>query len=230
LSIIGSEYIVILLHALAQSLLIPVLFGLLTMALYVIVELGNFTAERQSRKRKAVPKLMELFYDVEKTPLWQDNNLHLAVENTSLSGRQKHLIYDFIAKKNLGKKQKKILARDLLDHEEHYYEKILSKTDLLCKLGPVLGLMGTLIPLGPGLAALGKGDIQGLSEAVIIAFDTTVMGICVGAVSSVISKVRRGWYQKDLNYIENILELVEGRGKLTSEEQEKKNISGGTRN
>ncbi len=37
--------------------------------------------------------------------------------------------------------------------------KTLEKTDLIAKLGPVLGLMGTLIPLGPGLAAsrcLGK--------------------------------------------------------------------------
>ncbi|MBS4031771.1 MAG: MotA/TolQ/ExbB proton channel family protein [Clostridiales bacterium] len=226
MSIIGSEYIVILLHALAQSLLIPVLLGLLAMTLYIVVELGNFIAERQSRKRKPSSKLMELFYDVGKNPLWQDNNLRQAVENSSLSSRQKNLIYEFVAKKNLGKKQRKILARDLLDQEEHYYEKILSKTDLVCKLGPVLGLMGTLIPLGPGLTALGKGDIQGLSEAVIIAFDTTVMGICVGAISSVISKVRRGWYQKDLNYMENILELIEGRGKLTGEEQEKKKISG----
>lgn len=226
MNIIGSEYIVILLHALAQSLLIPVLFGLLAMALYIVVELGNFIAERQSRKMKPASKLVELFNDVGKNPLWQDNNLLQAVENSSLSGRQKKLIYEFVAKKNLVKKHRKILARDLLDQEEHYYEKILSKTDLMCKLGPVLGLMGTLIPLGPGLTALGQGDIQGLSEAVIIAFDTTVMGICVGAISSVISKVRRSWYQKDLNYMENILELIEGRGKLTGEEQEKKSISG----
>ncbi|PKM83157.1 MAG: flagellar motor protein MotA, partial [Firmicutes bacterium HGW-Firmicutes-13] len=69
-------------------------------------------------------------------------------------------------------------------------------------------------------------NIQGLSEAVIIAFDTTVLGICVGAVSALISKIRRGWDQKDLNYMENLLELlIEGSDKFVVEEQAKKNIS-----
>lgn len=82
--------------------------------------------------------------------------------------------------------------------------------DLLAKLGPVLGLMGTLIPLGPGLAALGQGDVQGLSKAVIIAFDTTVVGVAVGAVAAFVSKVRRRWYEQDLRHMELLLELVVG--------------------
>lgn len=41
------------------------------------------------------------------------------------------------------------------------------------QLGPILGLLGTLIPLGPGLAALGSGDIVTLAEALTVAFDTT---------------------------------------------------------
>ncbi len=126
-----------------------------------------------------------------------------------------------MSKEKLETKQKKIISRDILDQEESRYEKILNKTDLICKLGPVLGLMGTLIPLGPGLAALGQGDILGLSEAVIIAFDTTVLGISVGAFSAVISKIRRGWYQKDLSYMENLMDLIEGSEKHVPEEQEK---------
>jgi len=68
LNIIGSEYIVILLHALAQSLLIPVMLGLLSMAVFVVLELGNFIAERQNRKKVQNGRLIELLYDVEKTP------------------------------------------------------------------------------------------------------------------------------------------------------------------
>lgn len=50
----------------------------------------------------------------------------------------------------------------------------------MAKLSPMLGLMGTLIPLGPGLAALGDGDVKILSTAMSVAFDTTVLGLLSG--------------------------------------------------
>ncbi len=102
------------------------------------------------------------------------------------------------------------MAQDILDREEFRFKQTLDKTDLLAKLSPVFGLMGTLIPLGPGLAALGQGDVRGLSEAVIIAFDTTVVGVAAGAVGALISRVRRRWYEQDLRYLELLLELVVG--------------------
>ena len=51
------------------------------------------------------------------------------------------------------------------------------------QLGPILGLLGTLIPLGPGLAALGSGDIVTLVEALTVAFDTTVTGLVIGVLA-----------------------------------------------
>lgn len=38
----------------------------------------------------------------------------------------------------------------------------------------MLGLLGTLIPLGPGIIALGQGDTQTLSTSLLTAFDTTI--------------------------------------------------------
>lgn len=222
MSILGSEYIVVLLHALAQSLLIPVLVGLLAMALYVVVELGNFLAERQNRK-----KLGQFALDDCLSPLGKSDDAVHAVNSSQLSVRCKKRILELLAKRTPGARDIKVLMNDLLDCEEYHCNKVLQKTDMVTKLGPVLGLMGTLIPLGPGLAALGRGDIQGLSEAVIIAFDTTVIGISIGAVSSVISKIRRGWYQKDLQTLENFLELLEGR--IADEKQEEKIGFGGSR-
>ena len=55
------------------------------------------------------------------------------------------------------------------------------------QLGPILGLLGTLIPLGPGLAALGSGDIVTLAEALTVAFDTTVTGLVIGALAYLVS-------------------------------------------
>ncbi|MEM6274721.1 MAG: MotA/TolQ/ExbB proton channel family protein [Myxococcota bacterium] len=67
----------------------------------------------------------------------------------------------------------------------------VARADMLTRLGPMLGLMGTLIPLGPGLAALGRGDVQLLARSVTVAFDTTVLGIAIGALAFGIAHVRR---------------------------------------
>ncbi|MEW6622886.1 MAG: MotA/TolQ/ExbB proton channel family protein [Bacillota bacterium] len=228
MNIPGSEYLTIILHALAQTMLIPVLVGLLAMAIFIFIEFGSLMGEKQARSSKKDMKLIKTLYDVDKSTPWQMQNLRQAVENGFLKKSQKDTIYEFLAKKSSGYNTK-VLMKDILDQEEYNYLKILNRTDLVCKLGPVLGLMGTLIPLGPGLAALGQGDIKGLSEAVIIAFDTTVLGVAVGAVGLMISKVRRGWYQKDMNYFENLLELIEGSEWVAGEDQEKKNLYGSTR-
>ncbi len=79
---------------------------------------------------------------------------------------------------------------------EHYASTRLERSDLLARCGPILGLMGTLIPLGPGLTALGDGDIAVLAAALRVAFDTTVVGLLVGLVAFVMSRVRRRWYEQ----------------------------------
>jgi len=78
----------------------------------------------------------------------------------------------------------------------------IERADFLTRLAPMLGLMGTLIPLGPGLAALGEGDVKILSSAMSVAFDTTVLGLLAGLVGFVISRLRRRWYDKALSIME----------------------------
>lgn len=77
---------------------------------------------------------------------------------------------------------------------ESYASKRLERSDLLAKGGPILGLMGTLIPLGPGLAALNSGNLDILSTAIIVAFDTTVIGLLAGLIAFIVARMRRRWY------------------------------------
>ena len=76
----------------------------------------------------------------------------------------------------------------------------------------MFGLMGTLIPLGPGLIALGQGDTKTLSSSLLIAFDTTVAGLISAAVSYIISSVRNRWYEEYMVNLETVMECEEQTG------------------
>jgi len=78
----------------------------------------------------------------------------------------------------------------------------LERADLLARIPPMLGLMATIIPLGPGLAALGQGDPSRLAAAVTIAFDATVLGLAAGIVGLIVGKLRRRWYEELLETME----------------------------
>lgn len=79
----------------------------------------------------------------------------------------------------------------------------IDRSELLTRLGPMTGLLGTLIPLGPGLAALGRGDVTQLARAVTVAFDTTVVGLAIGATGFFANRLRRRWYDAALDRLEH---------------------------
>ena len=91
----------------------------------------------------------------------------------------------------------------------NFAKKRIERADFITKLSPMLGLMGTLIPLGPGLAALGEGNIKILSTAMSVAFDTTVLGLLSGMAGFVIARLRRRWYDKALSLMEQKKEANE---------------------
>lgn len=82
----------------------------------------------------------------------------------------------------------------------------LERADFLARIPPMLGLMATIIPLGPGLAALGQGNPTQLAQAVTTAFDATVLGLIAGIIGLVIGKLRRRWYEDVLETLENTSE------------------------
>lgn len=85
---------------------------------------------------------------------------------------------------------------------ESYGRRRIERADILARVAPMLGLMGTLIPLGPGIAALSRGEFEILARAVSVAFDTTVIGLAVGIVGFIIGRLRRRWYDRVLAALE----------------------------
>ncbi len=72
-------------------------------------------------------------------------------------------------------------------------------------MGPALGLMGTLIPLSPALAALAEGDVQRLTDDLRVAFSVTVVGLLVGMIAFAVSLVRDRLYAQDYSDVEYVL-------------------------
>ena len=94
-------------------------------------------------------------------------------------------------------------------------ERILAEFDIaadadqnlprtLAKMGPVLGLMGTLIPMGPALVGLSSGDIASMAYNMQVAFATTVVGLVIGAIGSLTIQVKKRWLAADASRLDFI--------------------------
>ena len=198
----GSEYLTGTLDVISQSLSIPVLIILLILVIISIVVLGGFISEYTSRKKVSVKTVSDGIFSISSASSTED--LINIIGNMNIPKSQKRVLTEMAETGDLDKFSREALARKLVENEEEKIDKSLEKTDI----GPTLGLMGTLIPMGPGLAALGSGDINVLAQSLTVAFNTTIVGIGCGALCYVISKIRRGWYDKYISDLDALSDAV----------------------
>lgn len=88
-------------------------------------------------------------------------------------------------------------------------EKDLEPAKLLVRIGPMLGLMGTLIPMGPALVGLATGDIASMATNMQVAFSTTVVGVFLGGIGFLVGLVRRRWFTEDFHQLQYLVQLAE---------------------
>lgn len=91
------------------------------------------------------------------------------------------------------------------------FARRVDRDAMTSRLGPMFGLAGTLIPLGPGLRQLHGGNLAGLGEQLAVAFATTVAGLFVCAVCYTVAGLRGRWYEQELRALEAIAKEP-GRG------------------
>ena len=200
----GTETLNSLINIISESLLTPVVILLIVSVIIVILSFGGLINEYISRKPIKSNDLEELIRNVSFSKDVSD--MKSKIENSNLFSYQKEILVRIANNYDIGSEARKALASELISSEETKLIKKTNRTDILVKVGPILGLLGTLIPLGPGLAALGSGDILTLAESLTIAFDTTVTGLSVGALSYLISKYKKQWYESDLIDVETVAE------------------------
>ena len=200
----GTETLTSLIHIISESLLTPVVILLVVSIIIVLLAFGGIINEYISRKAIKSKELEELIRGISFSS--DVSQMKEKIKKSNLFEFQKNILVRIANNHDIGPDARKALASDLISEEETRLIKTCNKTDILVKVGPSLGLLGTLIPLGPGLAALGSGDISTLAQSLTIAFDTTVTGLSVGALAYLISKFRKQWYESDLITVETLAE------------------------
>ena len=200
----GTEALTSFIHILSESLLTPVVILLVISIVIVILAFGGLINEFISRKPIKSKDLEELIRNVSFSK--DSIDMKEIVSESSLFDYQKEILTRIADNYDIGREARKALASELISAHETRLIKKTNKTDILIRLGPILGLLGTLIPLGPGLAALGSGDISTLAQSLTIAFDTTVTGLTVGAIAFLISKYKKQWYESELIDVESVAE------------------------
>lgn len=182
---------------------VPVKVILIAFLIYSLIMLGGLIAEFFQR-RYLIVKASNVVDAIKKG----EKNVTTIISNSKLLTKQKRLLLELTMHKNLSNDMKENLAVSYLSNYNQNQDFTIKKTDLITKLGPTFGLLGTLIPLGPGIIALAQGDTATLSYSLIAAFDTTVIGLISGSICSIISLVRRRWYGKDRVMLELIMAAV----------------------
>ncbi|WP_297979617.1 MotA/TolQ/ExbB proton channel family protein [uncultured Methanobrevibacter sp.] len=188
----------------SQSLSIPVLLILLVFVAISVIVLGSLVREYFSRDKVGVNAVGDLIFNVNKCP----DDLSGVISSSAISSRHKALLLKIADSGSLKRTSREAYARKLVESEEKRINKTLRVTDIITRIGPTLGLMGTLIPMGPGLAALGAGDINTLASSLTVAFNTTIIGIGSGALCYVIGKIRLSWYSDDLANLDVLTDAV----------------------
>lgn len=202
----GTEILTSFIHIVSESLLAPVVIVLVIFLIYAILSFGGFLNEWFTKKPLKSAGLEKLLQDISMSNSPED--LKAVIDASALYKEQKEILVKITDNYNLGPEARKAFASKLIEEEESNLLKLTTKTDILVRLGPIFGLLGTLIPLGPGLSALGTGDITTLAQSLTIAFDTTVTGLTIGALGYIVSKYRKQWYESDLTTTETIAEAI----------------------
>jgi biopolymer transport protein ExbB/TolQ len=179
------------LFALGQVLRLPVI-----VLLWVCVAAGLFLAgacvvEAVSRRRER--RKFSLNTWLRSGPV-----LQAASRTQSLPTPLKQLLGDIERARGEG-----MLAAGGLEHvvlvREEQVRRSLVAPRMLVKVGPSLGLLGTLIPMGSSLASLAAGNLDAMAGQMVIAFTTTIVGLATGTLAFVVAAVRQNWVNETVH-------------------------------
>ncbi len=192
-----GAFLKLFIYIISSSLLYPVLFLLVVLTGWILFYSGSIFSEWLERIR------------LEKCPPERVPQLIKQGDNTG--------VFPYRVNAYIKGLRQLLDSRDQsteAEIENYLQEKTLSvwksldRSRMIIRIGPSLGLIGTLIPMGTGLAALAQGDMTKLSSDLVIAFTTTVVGLAVGIVAYFFYAIKTRWAEEDVKNIELATEML----------------------
>ncbi len=186
-----------ILFLVSDSLLIPdiiVLLVLFVRALFLVGSFYNQYITKYKNERQLRPILNELTPErmeaLQAALPEKDNSLYIKYLRAILARPADDTYADY-----------------MITNFENDAEKDVVTSKLLAKVGPVLGLIGTLIAMSPALTGLSQGDISKMASNMQVVFATTVVGLVVSLVGLVTLQFKQRWYAKEVNQLDYITRI-----------------------
>lgn len=188
------EIISDILFVVSNGLMIPVLLLLIYFLFRGLLMVVNLLPllKRLRKQRNEMGRILE-------SPLPHDESEWTKEISSLDDGIFKSTLSDIISHKD----DEAYCERKIANYEIEV-KCILDKSRRLIKFGPMLGLMGTLIPMGPALVGLASGDISAMAYNMQVAFATTVVGMVIAAIGIANLQINERYYAytiNDLDYI-----------------------------
>ena len=187
-----------ILFLVSDSLLIPDIIVLLILFVRALLLSGNFYNQFIT-KYKNQPQLSPILETLspESLPRLQE----------ALPEKDNSLFVKYL-RKILLRPTDGAYADYMISNFENEAEKDIVTSKLLSKVGPVLGLIGTLIAMSPALTGLSQGDISKMASNMQVVFATTVVGLVVSLVGLITLQFKQRWYAKEVNQLDYISRIA----------------------
>ncbi|MDL2261047.1 MotA/TolQ/ExbB proton channel family protein [Methanimicrococcus sp. OttesenSCG-928-J09] len=196
----------------SNSLLYPVMIILILLVILSLILAGEFITEYTRRRRdhavleKETHRLSKL---MKSSASEESKNKEAASVLRELADSQTQMVAAFAKDAASSVEEGDVNhVEKIADDYEVRMMKRTEKTRIITTVGPMLGLMGTLIPLGPALIGLTDGNIDELATNLVIAFATTVIGLFVAGISFCLTTIRNRWYWQDMIDMDYIIDAL----------------------
>ncbi|MDR1370378.1 MAG: MotA/TolQ/ExbB proton channel family protein [Dysgonamonadaceae bacterium] len=194
------EFISKVLFWVANSLLIPDIIILLILLGRSLMLLGSFYNQYMTKRKNdnlLLDKIKTIssgtIDDLRNSLPVHDNSLFIKYLRDILNTSPSEAYSDF-----------------MLSNFENEADKDVSLSKMLTKMGPILGLVGTLIAMSPALVGLSTGDIGGMAYNMQVVFATTVVGLVISSVGIITLQFKQRWYARDVNNLDYISRVLVG--------------------
>jgi len=87
---------------------------------------------------------------------------------------------------------------DDLDLKAH---KLLELPRIATRVAPMLGLVATMIPMGPALKGLSDGNLAQVSDNLVVAFSAVILALIAASITYWIVSVQRRWLAEELAWL-----------------------------